>query len=581
MEPLQPKRRSWLAACAATLMLAGCGGGGGDGGATPAPPPQVIPLGPGQNELVDFQAYSTAADASLGGADEAAAVTKHTLVLNGTSVAYTATAGHLTARDPDSGAAEASFFYVAYTADGGAPAARPVTFFYNGGPGSASVWLHLGSFGPKRLAAGVPATATPAPFPFVDNSESLLDVTDLVFVDAVGTGYSQAIAPYTNRSFWGVDADAAVLRDFVMRWLTANARSASPRFLYGESYGGPRTAVLARSMQAAGVALDGLILQSPALNYNSNCAAAGRGSCAGFLPTYGEIGAFHGLAASPGDDSYADALRSFTVQRYAPAVNALLASGTPPPADLAPLLAGYTGLAAARWQQTFNLFPDTYQFNLFENDIIGRYDGRMRAARGSFLAGEGDPSSTYLTSSFVSTLTSHLRDTLRYRNGSTYVLLSNAIEAWNFGHAGKPLPDTVPDLAAALAHDPALRILSVSGYHDLATPFNQTELDLARLGSTRITVKNYPGGHMSYLDDATRVRQKADLAAFYAGVLQARAARVPRQQPLALRARPAPERVGTVPSAPQSALPQQPLQTPLRDPWVPPERRPLVAAGGT
>ncbi|MCB1997906.1 MAG: peptidase S10, partial [Rhodoferax sp.] len=257
----------WIApaALALTTLLAACGGGGGGSdGAADSP----LPVG----GLVDDTAYSSLPNAQLASAQEATAVTTQQLVLGGRTLAYTATAGHLIARDPVAGSAQAKVFYVAYELDGvdaAARAARPVTFFYNGGPGSASVWLHLGSFGPKRLVTGVPATTASRPFPLVDNAETLLDVSDLVYLDAVGTSRSQAIAPYENRDFWGVDTDAALFRDIVRRWLERHGRTGSPFFLYGESYGGPRTAVLARRLQEAGLWPAGLVLQSPALDYQS------------------------------------------------------------------------------------------------------------------------------------------------------------------------------------------------------------------------------------------------------------------------------------------------------------------------
>lgn len=569
------------AAIATTLwvLLAACGGGGGNE-PTAAPPALSLlpPLGPGESAHDDPNAYSSAADAALPGAEEAAAVTRHNLTLNGTRIDYTARAGHLIARAPGSNAAQASMFYVAYTADGANTATRPVTFFYNGGPGSASVWLHLGSFGPQRLATGVPATTLARPFARVPNSESLLDTSDLVFINAVGTGLSQAIAPYSNRSFWGVDVDAALFRDFIQRWLAVNGRAASPKFLFGESYGGPRTAVLARLLQDAGVMLSGLVLQSPAMDYNSNCGVIGSGNCSANLPTYGAIGAWHSLSNPvPADvDAYMGLLRGFAGTRYTPAVAAFL-QGTPPPVDMPALLAGYTGIAQQRWAAQFNLGPTAFADSLFANAITGRYDGRITASRGSALASEGDPSSTQIGASFSAGIASYLRDTLRYNNASTYVLLGSAIQSWNFAHAGRALPDTVPDIAAALLQNPALRVLVANGYHDLATPFHVSERDIARLGSdARIQVRNYPGGHMSYLDDATRVRQKADLVAFYAGtlaVLQARA------RPLATPANPAAPAAAVLPSADragtpvqtqQRAAPEPAIQTPHRDPWAPP-----------
>ncbi|MCA3831854.1 MAG: peptidase S10, partial [Burkholderia sp.] len=214
------------------------------------------PAGQVDRAYNDPNSYSSSANASLdaSAAVEKAAITHHQITLNGKTIRYTATTGHLVARNPQTGAPEASFFYVAYTADNQPAAKRPVTFLYNGGPGSASVWLHLGSFGPRRIQTGDP-NANTSTFPFVDNQESLLDTTDLVFVDAIGTGFSEAIAPNTNQTFWGVDQDGGAFRDFVTRYLTVNQRSASPKYLFGESYGTPRTDVLANLLETAGVKL--------------------------------------------------------------------------------------------------------------------------------------------------------------------------------------------------------------------------------------------------------------------------------------------------------------------------------------
>jgi len=568
---------AWLLATA--LALAACGGGGGT---TAAPP--VEPAAEGYD---DPQAYSSHRDASLAGAVEAAAVTRHTLSIGGSTIAYTARAGHLIARSPATGAAQASVFHVAYTMDGAIAATRPVTFFFNGGPGSASVWLHLGSFGPKRIATGVPSTTLPRPFALVPNAESLLDTTDLVYVDAVGSGLSQAIAPFINRSFWGVDVDAALFRDFIVRWLEVNGRQSSPRFLYGESYGGPRAAVLARLLESAGLALTGVVLQSPAMDYNTNCGVMElpQLECAAYLPSYGQIGAWHGLTApaATDTDAWAEALRVLAATRLAPALERYFAGQATDP-GLPPLLAAATGLAASQWQSALNVSPQVFRTRLLPGQMVGRYDGRIVAPLGSTLAPtqQDDPSSVLIGSSFAAAITSELRETLRYRNASTYVMLSGAIEFWNFSHAGRPLPDTVPDLAEALRLNPRLRVLSVSGYHDLATPFHLTELDLARLlAPGRVQVRNYPGGHMTFLDDATRVRQKADLGTFYRGALAAAAAAPAdeRRRALAWRgawpeAPPAPDRAGTPPTAPQWPQPQSAFQVPWREPWVPPSARP-------
>ena len=510
----------------ATLALSSCGGGGG-GAAAPAPasPPTLPPPSNGNQPYSDPTIYSSAASASLAATVvEAAAITRHQINLNGTTVDYTATAGHLTARDPTTGVQEASFFYVAYTLDNQAAATRPVTFFYNGGPGSATVWLHLGSFGPKRLVTGDPSTSAPTPFALVDNAETLLDTSDLVFVDAIGAGLSQAIAPNTNQTFWGVDQDAHVFRDFIVRYLTVNNRLASPKFLFGESYGTTRSAVLANVMEAAGVGLKGVVLQSSVLNYNSNCGVVNLIlSCAGYLPSYGETGAYFNLASpAPADPvAYAQQLRDFTVNTYMPADVVFLTNHVLPTTAVLSQLQGFTGIPVSLWQSNFNLTPGVFQARLRPGFLIGRYDARVIAPAGSALASEGDPSSTFISAQFSSTIASYLVNFLQYGNSSTYVLLGSAINTWDFSHDGHMLPDTIPDLAAAFAQNPNLRVLAVNGYHDLATPFFQTEVDLARLGSMpNISVRNYAGGHMTYLDDTSRPLERADLQVFYQNALQ-------------------------------------------------------------
>lgn len=542
----------------ATLALAGCGGGGGGG--TPAveiPPPPVV-------THTDPTVYSSQATASLSAPNENTAVTRHQATVNGAVIGYTATAGHLTALAPTTSVPLASFFYIAYTADGRDPATRPVTFFYNGGPGSASVWLHLGSYGPKRLVADAPSTTRPTPFPLVDNAESMLDVSDLVFVNAVGSGWSQAIAPNTNQTFYGVDGDAAVFRDFVRRYVAVNNRTMSPKFLFGESYGGPRTAVLARLLETAGVGLRGVVLYSPAMDYNSNCSAGNSPSCAGFVPSYGATGSFFNLvtpAVAPGGlGAYIQQMRTFTAERYEPAAQA----GSRASAEVAAELAARTGLAAGEWQAAIKLQPLTYRTRLIPGTLLGRYDARMTGLRGDALAAQGDPSSTFITSSFVSGIAGYLSQTLRFTNPSNYVLSSGANQIWNFAHDGRSLPDTIPDLATAMTLNPRLKVFAMSGYHDLATPFHTTERDLARLGgNSNVQVRNYEGGHMTYLTDASRIEQKADLARWYQAALtavEAKAAAAPAS------ASPVPKSVPQ--KSPLSVTAT--MEAPLLDPWVPP-----------
>lgn len=492
------------------------------------------PAGQVDRAYNDPNSYSSSANASLdaSAAVEKAAVTHHQITLNGKTIRYTATAGHLVARNPQTGAPEASFFYVAYTADNQPAAKRPVTFLYNGGPGSASVWLHLGSFGPRRIQTGDP-NANTSTFPFVDNQETLLDTTDLVFVDAIGTGFSEAVAPNTNQTFWGVDQDAGAFRDFVTRYLSVNQRSASPKYLFGESYGTPRTDVLANLLETAGVKLDGIVLQSSILNYNTNCDmasdyvgnsnnGASPVSCAGFVPSYGTVGAYYQLDnPNPSNlPQYADQMRLLTAGSYAPAVNAYLASHTPPPPNLVTTMANSTGVKQALWNADFNVVPtffdNSFQLSLVPGTLIGRYDARVNVPVSSPLAADGDPSSSFITKPFTDTIGSYLPNELKYTAQSAYSVSGNAINTWDWTHDGLAMPDTIPDLAAALTLNPQLKVLSLNGYHDIATPFYQTELDLARLGTQpNLTIKDYQGGHMVYLDDTSRPQEKADLVTFY------------------------------------------------------------------
>lgn len=510
-----------LALCAAAaLLLAACGGGGGGGG-TPTPP----------GGWLDANAYSTSALATLGTPNETTASTTGSSTVNGATVNWTATAGHLTAVDTATGNPEASFFHVDYVASGTSASQRPVTFFFNGGPGSASAWLHLGSFAPKRLDTGVPDNTFPRDFPYVANAETLIDTTDLVFVDAVGTGLSEAISPFRNNSFWGTDVDAAVMRDFILRWLSTHQRQASPLYVFGESYGTVRAPIVVRYLETAGVPVTGLVLQSSILDYNSNCGvtagAVSSVTCTGFIPSYAAVGDWLGLVNPPPADVYAflDQVTAFADGTYEPEDQAWLANGTVPPDSTLATLQADTGLPASNWRAHFNMDSDTFRHQILPGYVAGLYDGRIVAANGSALAADDEPSDTLITGPFSSSIGTVLAS-IGYTNPSTYVMLSDAISGWNFTHDNgstvDALPDVIPDLATALTLDPNLRVLSLNGMHDLITPFHQTQLDLARLPtsvSARVAFGLYPGGHMTYLDDAGRVGERAELQAFYDGTL--------------------------------------------------------------
>lgn len=481
------------------------------------------PLGSASDvAYVDPTTYSVLPGGSLASAVEAAAVTHHTMTLQGGELPYVATAGHLVTRDSPSAQPQASMFYVAYTAQGRDAATRPITFFFNGGPGSATIWLHLGSFGPKRLATGGPSVALPRPYAFVHNDESLLDVSDLVFVDAVGAGLSQAIAPFNNQSLWSVDLDARSFRNFIQRYVEVNGRAASPKFIFGESYGAVRAAVLANLLETAGVELSGVVLQSSVLDYNSNCGVISMAvSCAPYLPSYAAVADHYGVADRGGvaPSVFLSETRALATDAYEPAVLRFLQNSTLPDDSLIAVLTRYTGISATEWEARFNYTPGAFRLRLIPSAVLGRYDARVSAPVGTPLASGGDPSSNIITASFIGAIQTQLQ-ALKYTHASPYHSLSDAIFTWDFSHAGRVLPDTIPDLAAALAQNPRMAVLSLSGHHDLATPFFLTERDLARLGPLpNVTIRNYDGGHMTYLDDNSRRLQRADLVAMYRRLL--------------------------------------------------------------
>ncbi|MEK6349428.1 MAG: peptidase S10 [Burkholderia sp.] len=529
----------------ATLALAACGGDDSGGSAST--------LGAASSQaVIDDTAYSTSASASLSlwQVNESAAVMHRQWAGNGKTVDYTSTTGHLSALAPD-GTPEASLSYVAYTAPSQDGQPRPVTFFYNGGPGSSSVWLRLGAFAPTRVATPDPLMTNWPDFPLVANDDSLIDTTDMVFIDPPGTGFSEAIAPNTNQTFWGTDPDVAVMRDFIRRYLAVNKRGDAPLYLYGESYGTPRTNMLALALESAGVNLSGIVLQSSILNYladpNQTYAIAG-GSAAGAslalkAATDGMIGYFLGYAQvaayfrqvspAPADPAqFAAQLQAFATAQYAQlaqygpsfffAGTALAPSPTYPDINTLSQWSAQTNLSYASLSAYFG--GTYYGRALVPGSTIGRYDGRVILPSGDpRLLADSDPSDILIAQPFTTALASQLPNELGYQApNATYATLNNAvISGWDFSHAGQAAPDTIPDLLAALQLNPQLKVLSANGYHDLATPYFLTENQLARLQTVSGLAPNlqmtfYPGGHMIYLDNDARPRLRADLAAFFA-----------------------------------------------------------------
>ncbi|WP_408250609.1 S10 family serine carboxypeptidase-like protein [Paraburkholderia xenovorans] len=562
---LPPPGTLTVAMAATVMLLGGCGGGdGGSSSGTAVSMQQTAanqqlsaqaasqPQAPTANQTyIDLVAYSAKANDGLAPAQasEKAAVMHYQWTLGKTPINYTTTTGHLTAADAN-GNPEATMSYVAYTAPGANGAARPVTFVYNGGPGSSSIWLRLGSFAPTRVATPDPVFGNWPNYPLVDNKESLIDTTDMVFIDPPGTGLSEAILPNTNKKYWTTDADVNIMRDFIQRYLAVNNRSGSPIYLYGESYGTPRTDMLALALESAGVHLTGIVLQSAILNYfadaieavaitaSSEELALDTDTLAGYFPGYAEVAAYYNQAspAPLNQDLYALQTSLFVTAEYKKFRRysqswVLSQLGIPdalgkPVFPNAKTLDSWTlpsGLTVQALQGYFN--RDPFSTSLLPGTTIGRYDGRVSLPNSDpRLQSDSDPSDILISQPFTTALATQMPDYLGYTApNATYMPLNdNIIELWDFSHDGQALPDTIPDLLGALTLNPQLRVLSENGFHDLATPFLNTEKQLARLQTVPglnpdLQVNFFQGGHMIYLDDVARPLMKRDLVRFYRG----------------------------------------------------------------
>ena len=499
----------------------------------------------GDQPYDDPVAYGNGPDDAIDPVGETQAVTHHVLALAGRRLAYTATAGHLVTADQVSSQPNAAFFYVAFTLDGQAQAARPVTFFYNGGPGSSSVFLLLGSFAPRRIHTAMPDFTPPAPYRLEDNPDTLFDKSDLVFINPVGTGYSAAIKPYRNRDFWGVDQDADSLKQFIKRYLTRYQRWNSPKYLLGESYGTARSCVLAYRLHEDGVELNGITLQSSILDYRRS------GDPVGALPTAAADAWYHKRLARPLADLgvYAEKAALFARSDYRKALARF------PTVDARTLsrLSDYTGIdgdTLRAWKLDVASY-DAQGHSLFLTTLLrssgralGAYDGRVTgiesgiAGRVDPNSGGNDPAMTAVSGVYTAMWNVYLNEALQYTSASSFTDLNDqAFANWDFHHVdptgaqqgidaqGRIVLYTAGDLAAVMALNVDLKVLSANGYYDFVTPFYQTVIDLQRMPLEdpkvrgNLSARFYPSGHMIYLDGESRAMLRRDLGAMYDATL--------------------------------------------------------------
>jgi len=459
--------------------------------------------------------------------------TAHTVTAGGRTLKYHAIAGTLTLRD-DEAKPVASVFYTAYTLDGANSATRPLTFFWNGGPGSSSIWLRMGSFGPMRVQTSNPETIRPAPYAFGENPDTLLDKTDMVFIDMVGTGYSRPLGDAKPKDFWGVDEDADAFAKTIIRWTTKNSRWSSPKFLFGESYGTTRAAAVAYQLQDRGMALNGVILLSSILNYGIEQPGYDQ-SYITYLPSYAATAWYHNkLANKPAElVPFLDQVRAFAAGPYAQA----LGKGqnlTPAETDaIANQVSAYTGLSA-EYIKRANLRVDLGRFEkelLRDQRItVGRFDSRYTGVDAD-AAGETpdyDASDTAISGAFIATFTDYLTHDLGYKTEMPYHVAAYTMKGfdWDWKHRSpgddgpQNNPDVAADLAAAMRTNPYLKVMSLNGYYDMATPFFATEYDIAHMMLEPAQKKNlefhyYPSGHMIYLNPDALHQLHIDISSFF------------------------------------------------------------------
>ncbi|HEV7499825.1 MAG TPA: peptidase S10 [Vicinamibacteria bacterium] len=462
-------------------------------------------------------------------------VTRHEARVGGRVLRYTVTTGLMPLKN-EAGETEASIFYMAYVADRTSGVEkRPLTFSFNGGPGSASVWLHLGAIGPKRVRmleeGGMPAP----PYELVDNEATWLDLTDLVFIDPVGTGYSRAKKPELGHKFWSVDGDIQSVGEFIRLYLSRAERWGSPLFLVGESYGTTRAAGLSGYLVERGIALNGVMLVSSVLNFQTNRFTRGNDTPYPlYLPTYTATAWYHRKLPP---DLQQQPLRKVLdeVEQWA-AVDypAALARGDrlagAERTAVVERLARYTGLSRDFVDQSDLRIEIQHFCKELMRDrkrTVGRLDSRFEGIDPT-AAGERpdyDPSLAAIRPPYTAMFNDYVRRTLGYKSDLTYYILGGGVGNWDYGSANG-FADVSESLRSAFAKNPAMRLFVASGYYDLATPYFATDYTLTHLGldpsqRARVTTSQYQAGHMMYISTRELARLKADVAAFVQSSLAA------------------------------------------------------------
>lgn len=472
---------------------------------------------------------STAPQKPSADAKDNIVTTSHTIAIGGETIKYTAKAGTMIMRDED-GTPRASIFFVSYTKDGADPAKRPVTFTFNGGPGSSSVWLHMGCLGPKRVVYkdDLGNAATP-PYRTVDNELSILDLSDLVFIDPVTTGYSRAIPVKDDSKFHGVDADIKSVGEFIRLWTTRNARWSSAKFLAGESYGTTRAAGLSGWLQEQGLFLNGIVLMSSILNFQTARFDSGNDlPYVLFLPTYTATAWYHKkLPADLQSAGLEKAVAESEDFALGPYTSALMKGDRLADAErqtIVQKLARLTGLSATYIEQTnLRVKIDRFDKELLREKrrTVGRLDARF-AGIDIDAAGERpeyDPSMSAIMGEYTAVLNDYVRRELKYESDLPYEILTDRVRPWSYDRNSNRYVDVAETLRGAMSENPDLKVFVANGYYDLATPFSATRYTFARMGldsdlRKNVTMDYYEAGHMMYIDRKAHQKLKDGIAKF-------------------------------------------------------------------
>ncbi len=461
--------------------------------------------------------------------EEKPVTTRHELRLAGRILKYSVTTGVLPLKNKE-GETEGRVFFMAYAADrASGPETRPVTFSFNGGPGSSSVWLHLGALGPRRVNMLPDGGMPQPPYKLVDNEHTWLDATDLVFIDPVGTGYSRAAKAELGKKFWSLQGDIESVGEFIRLYLTRYERWGSPLFMVGESYGTTRAAGLAGHLVEQGIAFNGILLVSSILNFQTARFVQGNDlPYVLFLPTYTATAWCHkrlgpDLQASlPRTLAEAEAFAAGEYSRALARGDELARAEREAVAERLSRLIGLD----KRYLEQANLRVEQARFckELLRSErrTVGRLDSRFKGIDEN-AAGERpefDPSLAAIRPPYTAMFNDYARRALGYKSDLPYYILGGGIGQWDWGPAGNLGADTSDALHDAFARNPSMRLFVASGYYDLATPYFATDFTLTHMGleptqRARITSKRYEAGHMMYIHEGELARLKADVAEFF------------------------------------------------------------------